>query len=104
MHLENRTKEGKQGNREAKGKRTGVRKEGKTIEPNSEKACIILRTRRPSGGKRAKEPKPETGGGGCAWRKLGLGRSSKKEHKGNALASGAEEGRDKLREASGSCT
>ena len=30
-------------------------------------------------------------------------RSSEKERKGNALASGAEEGRDKLRKASGSC-
>ena len=28
-------------------------------------------------------------------------RSSKKEHKGNALALGADEGRDKLRKASG---
>ena len=28
--------------------------------------------------------------------------SSYKEHKGNALASGAEEGRDKLRKATGS--
>ena len=32
-----------------------------------------------------------------------LKRSSEKERKGNALASGAEEGRDKLRKASGSC-
>ncbi len=31
-------------------------------------------------------------------------RLSEKEHKGNALASGAEEGRDKLRKASGSGT
>ena len=31
-------------------------------------------------------------------------RSSYKEHKGNALASGAEEGRDKLRKAAGSGT
>ena len=30
-------------------------------------------------------------------------RSSYKERKGNALASGADEGRDKLRKASGSC-
>ena len=30
-------------------------------------------------------------------------RSSEKERKGNALASGADEGRDKLRKASGSC-
>ena len=30
-------------------------------------------------------------------------RSSAKERKGNALASGADEGRDKLRKASGSC-
>ena len=30
-------------------------------------------------------------------------RSSIKERKGNALASGADEGRDKLRKASGSC-
>ena len=29
--------------------------------------------------------------------------SSEKEHKVNALASGAEEGRDKLRKAAGSC-
>ena len=29
--------------------------------------------------------------------------SSDKEHKVNALASGAEEGRDKLRKAAGSC-
>ena len=29
--------------------------------------------------------------------------SSEKEHKGNALASGAEEGRDKLRKAAVSC-
>ncbi len=29
--------------------------------------------------------------------------SSEKEHKGNALASGAEEGRDKLRKATVSC-
>ena len=31
------------------------------------------------------------------------GSSSKEEHKVNALASGAEEGRDKLRKAAGSC-
>ena len=31
------------------------------------------------------------------------GRSSEEERKGNALASGADEGRDKLRKASGSC-
>ncbi len=30
-------------------------------------------------------------------------RSSEEERKGNALASGADEGRDKLRKASGSC-
>ena len=30
-------------------------------------------------------------------------RSSKKEHKGNALAPGADEGRDKLRKAAGKC-
>ena len=30
-----------------------------------------------------------------------LGRSSKEEHKGNALAPEAEEGRDKLRKAAG---
>ena len=29
--------------------------------------------------------------------------SSEKEHRANALASGADEGRDKLRKASGSC-
>ena len=29
--------------------------------------------------------------------------SSKEEHKENALASGAEEGRDKLRKAAGNC-
>ena len=32
-----------------------------------------------------------------------LGSSSEEEHKVNALASGAEEGRDKLRKAAGSC-
>ena len=31
------------------------------------------------------------------------GSSSEQEHKVNALASGAEEGRDKLRKAAGSC-
>ena len=32
-----------------------------------------------------------------------LGSSSEQEHKVNALAQGAEEGRDKLRKAAGSC-
>ena len=31
------------------------------------------------------------------------GSSSEQEHKANALAQGAEEGRDKLRKAAGSC-
>ncbi len=34
---------------------------------------------------------------------FGEERSSEEERKGNALASGADEGRDKLRKASGSC-
>jgi hypothetical protein len=37
-------------------------------------------------------------------REPGPKRSSEKERKGNALASGADEGRDKLRKASGSGT
>ena len=32
-----------------------------------------------------------------------VGSSSEQEHKVNALAQGAEEGRDKLRKAAGSC-
>ena len=37
----------------------------------------------------------------CEGDKVAKRRSSKKEHKGNALALGADEGRDKLRKASG---
>ena len=37
----------------------------------------------------------------CERDKVAKRRSSKKEHKGNALALGADEGRDKLRKASG---
>ena len=36
-------------------------------------------------------------------RELVRGSSSEQEHRANALASGAEEGRDKLRKAAGSC-
>ena len=41
--------------------------------------------------------------GGTSDTKHASTRSSIKERKGNALASGADEGRDKLRKASGSC-
>ena len=37
------------------------------------------------------------------WEHFTEGSSSEEEHMENALASGADEGRDKLRKASGSC-
>ena len=45
----------------------------------------------------------ESGPAGARDMEFAPTRSSKKERKGNALASGADEGRDKLRKASGSC-
>ena len=36
-------------------------------------------------------------------REISKGSSSEQEHKVNALAQGADEGRDKLRKAAGSC-
>ena len=38
-----------------------------------------------------------------SYREYNEGSSSEQEHKVNALAQGAEEGRDKLRKATGSC-
>ena len=55
-----------------------------------------------SEGREGRAGKESTGGGGGE-RMTAPKRSSEEERKGNALASGADEGRDKLRKASGSC-